>query len=142
MTMNRKPTGTTMSMPAGLAIGGICSLLITLLLSATVAKLMAGETIAQGSAGYFVISILLIASITGACISYGRIRRRRMVVCLVSGLIYYCILLAITAMCFGGQYQGVGVTGLVVLCGSCCAGLMGLRDKSGSRRGKRAIMHR
>lgn len=142
MTMNRKPTGTTMSMPAGLAIGGICSLLITVVLSAIVAKLTESEVIAQESIGYFVISILLISSVAGSLVSFRKIQRRRLVVCLISGLIYYCVLLSITAMCFGGQYQGVGVTGMAILCGSCCAGLMGLRDKSGSRRGKRAILHR
>ena len=142
MTMNRKITGTTMSMPAGLTIGGICSLLITLMMSAIVAKLMESEVIEQESIGYLVISILLISSVAGSLISFGRIQRRRMVVCLISGLVYYCVLLSLTAMCFGGQYQGIGVTGLVILCGSCCAGLMGLREKSNSRRGKKSIVHR
>ena len=142
MTMNQKPTGTTMSMPAGLAIGGIFSLIITLIMSAIVAKLIEGEVIAQRNVGYFVIGILLISTIVGALISFGRIKRRRMIVCLISGLIYYCILLSITALCFGGQYQGVAVTGLVILCGSCSAGLMGLRDKNMSRREKLGMLRR
>lgn len=142
MTLNQKPTGTAMSMPAGLAIGGIWSLVITIVMSAVIAKLIEGEAVGQGSVGYFVISILLIGSITGALMSFGRIKRRRMVVCLISGLIYYCILLSITALCFGGQYQGMGVTGLVVLGGSCCAGLMGMHEKKQGRKGKLPAMHR
>ncbi len=66
MTTNHKPTGIAMSMPAGLAVGGIWSLVVTIVLSALIAKLIDGEIIAQGSIGYFVISILLIASVTGA----------------------------------------------------------------------------
>ena len=142
MTMNHKPTGTAMSMPAGLTVGGICSLMITLAMSAVIATMMEREVIAQGNIGYFVIGILLLSTIAGALISFGRIKRRHMIVCLVSGLIYYCILLLITTLCFGGQYQGVGVTGLVVLCGSCCAGLLGLRDQTKSRRGKKTVLHR
>jgi dolichol kinase len=65
-----------------------------------------------------------------------------MFVCLISGMIYFCVLLSITALCFGGQYQGIGVTGLVVLCGSCCAGLMGLREKKQGRKGKIPALHR
>ena len=140
--MNHKPTGTAMSMPVGLTVGGIGSLMITLAMSAVIAKMMEREVIAQGNIGYFVIGILLLSTIAGALISFGRIKRRRMIVCLVSGLIYYCILLLITTLCFGGQYQGVGVTGLVVLCGSCCAGLLGLRDQTKSRRGKKTVLHR
>ena len=142
MTMNQKPTGTAMSMPAGLAVGGIWSLVVTIGLSAVIAKLIDGETVEQGSIGYFVISILLIASITGALQSFRKIKRRRMLVCLISGLIYFCVLLSITALCFGGQYQGIGVTGLVVLCGSSCAGLMGLREKKQGRTGKFPALHR
>lgn len=142
MTMNQKPTGTAMSMPAGLAVGGVWSLAITIGLSAVIAKLIDGGAVAQGSIGYFVISILLIASITGALQSFRKIKRRRMLVCLISGLIYFCVLLSITALCFGGQYQGVSATGLVVLCGSCCAGLMGLREKKQGRKGKIPALHR
>lgn len=142
MTMNQKPTGTAMSMPAGLAVGGIWSLVVTIGLSAVIAKLIDGETVEQGSIGYFVISILLIASITGALQSFRKIKRRRMLVCQISGLIYFCVLLSITALCFGGQYQGIGVTGLVVLCGSSCAGLMGLREKKQGRTGKFPALHR
>ena len=35
--------------------------------------------------------------------------------CLAAGGGYYLCLLAITALFFGGQYQGVGVTALMVL---------------------------
>lgn len=142
MTTNHKPTGIAMSMPAGLAVGGVWSLAITIVLSALIAKLIDGEIIAQGSIGYFVIGILLSASITGSLQAFRKIKRRRMFVCLISGMIYFCVLLSITALCFGGQYQGIGVTGLVVLCGSCCAGLMGLREKKQGRKGKIPALHR
>ena len=142
MTLNKKPTGTAMSMPAGLAVGGVFSLVITLIFSGIVAKLMDAELLKQESVGYFVIGILLVSSITGAWLSFGKIKRRRMVVCMISGVIYYCILLSITALFFGGQYQGMGVTGLVVLCGSCCAGLMGMHEKKQGRKGKVSLLHR
>ena len=93
MTMNQKPTGTAMSMPAGLAVGGIWSLVVTIGLSALIAKLIDREVIEQRSIGYFVIGILLSASITGALQSYRKIKRRRMFVCLISGMIYLPVIL-------------------------------------------------
>ena len=142
MKMNRRSAETSMSMPAGIGIGGIWSLAITILLSAITAKLIEMETVSQKNAGFFVIVILLASSITGALQAFRKIKARRMMVCLISGLVYFCVLLSMTALLFEGQYQGVGVTGLVILCGSCCAGLMGLHEKKHSRRGKMALNYR
>ena len=41
-----------------------------------------------------------------------------------SGLVYFVTLLAITALFFGGQYEAVGVTGLLVFGASTAVGLL------------------
>jgi len=140
MVLNQKPTGRTMSMPVGLAIGGAVSLGITLLGAAVLAKLVDQETLAWENVGYGVMVILLLASFFGAMSAWGRIRRQRLLVCAVSGVIYFGSLLSITALFFGGQYEAVGVTAALVLAGSIAAWLLGLRD--GGRKKKIRTAHR
>ena len=137
MVMNRKPTGRAKSIPGGLAVGGMFSLLITILGSAIIAKLVDSEIMAENSIGYGIMAILLAASWFGAMVSFGQVRRRRVMICLLSGGIYMLILLGITALFFGGQYSGVGETGLMVLCGSALAILPEFRRES--RAGKKKI---
>lgn len=142
MTVNRKPTGRASAMPAGLAIGGLSSLVLTLLGASILAKLVEAEMMKESSIGYGVMIMLLLASYLGAMMSFWRIKRQRMVVCLASGAIYFVILLGITALFFGGQYSAVGVTALLVFCGSGVAALLGLRENRGGNRRKIKIPSR
>lgn len=133
MANNRKLSGTTSGIPAGLGIGALLSLVCTLAGSAILAKLIDQEIVAEDAIGYGVIVILLISSFLGTIAAYGRIRRQRAMVCALSGAVYYLTLLAITALFFGGQYTGMGVTALVVLAGSGCAILLGMGKGRGGR---------
>lgn len=142
MTVTQKPTGRASSMPAGLAMGGLCSLGVTLLGSAVLAKLVSGEAMAESSIGYGVMVMLVLAAFLGAMVAFGRIKRRRMLVCLVSGAIYFAVLLSMTALFFGGQFSAVGVTALLILCGSALAALLGLRDNRGGKRRKIKLPNR
>ena len=83
----------------------------------------------QTAIGYGAMIILLAASTIGASISAWKIKRLRLQVCLLSGVAYYAALLCITALFFGGQYQGMGVTALVVLAGTGVAILLSTREK-------------
>lgn len=134
MKGKRKMTATTASMPGGLAVGGGVSLGVTLLLSAVLAWLVHRETIAMENIGYGILVLLLMASFLGAETAFGRIRRQRLLVCGLSGLIYFALLLSITALFFGGQYSGVGVTALLILAGSGAAALLGLRRGRGGKK--------
>lgn len=117
-------------------MGGICSLLITLACAAVLAWMVAEERMPETGIGYGVMILLLLASFAGAMVSWGKIKRQRMLVCVLSGAIYFGILLAITALFFGGQYSAVGVTGLLVLCGSALAAMAGLRQGRGTKHPK------
>lgn len=125
MVINRKVTGTASSMPVGLALGGCVALAVTILGSILAANLVLREMIPENSIGYCAMIILLVSSFVSATVSAARIKHRRLYVCLLSGVIYYALLLAITALFFGGQYQGMGVTALVVAAGCGTAVLMG-----------------
>lgn len=85
MVANKKITGRATSLPAGLAIGAVCSLAATLVLTAILAKLVEAETLPVEKIGYGIMVLLIVSSFAGAMISFGRIKRQRMLVCIVSG---------------------------------------------------------
>lgn len=129
-------------MPGGLAVGAGVSLGVTLLFALVLAKLVDSERMAFESIGYGIMALLLAASFLGALTAFGRIRRQRLLVCGLSGLVYFGLLLSITALFFGGQYDGVGVTALLVLAGCMSAGLLGLRQGRGGKGKKLRLPHR
>lgn len=139
MTVNRKVAGTAVTMPVGIAIGWEISIAVTLVGSVLVAKLISDEILQSTAIGYGVMLILLLASVLGAVVSIAKVQRRRLQVCLLSGAVYYASLLACTALFFGGQYQGMGVTALVVLAGVGTVVLLGCREKKQKkyRKGRR-----
>lgn len=118
MSVLGKGTGKAMSIPGGLAVGGMAALAVTMVLSAFLAWLIAIEKVRHYQIGYGVMVILLIASFLGARAAYGKIKRQRVLVSTLSGLIYFAILLFITAVFFGCKFSGVGETALMVLCGN------------------------
>ena len=125
MTVNQKVTGTAWGVPAGLAFGGVVSLILTGILSALAALLVLGGKISPNGIGYCSMVILLLSAAAGAAAAIGRIKRCRFQVCMAAGLVYYGCLLGITALFFGGIYHGMGVTALMVLCGSGLVALLG-----------------
>ena len=129
MTVNRKVTGTAVSMPAGIAIGCVVSLLLTLAGSSLAAKLISDEILKDTAIGYGSMLIVLLASALGAVTAISRVKRRYLQVCLLSGVSYYGLLLCVTALFFGGQYQGMGVTAMLVLAGVGSVVLLGTKEK-------------
>lgn len=131
MVVNRKPTGRAVSMGAGLGMGACFALIWSILGAMITAKFLDMEMIAESAIGYCTAIILATASFGAAMIAYGKIKRLRTVVCLASGGIYFLMLLSATALMFGGQYTGVGVTALMILAGSGAAVLLGLNSGRG-----------
>lgn len=138
MVVNQKVTGKASSMPGGLAIGWGCSMAVTLLGSVIVAALLDRRIMEMDSIGYGTMLILLLSSMLGATLAVKRIKKQRMMVSMLAGAAYYLTLLAVTALFFGGQYEGMAVTGLVILGGSLAAALSGLRQKRGAARKRRS----
>lgn len=142
MVANRKVTGTAMAMPAGIALGAVICMLVTLFGSMVVAWLVSNETIPETGIGYGSMVILLVSSAVGAWVAVKGIKHRRLAVSAMTGAAYYACLLACTALFFGGQYGGMGVTALVILAGCLSAGLMGLKGERGGVRMRRKARSR
>jgi len=126
-----------MSAAAGLALGGGVSLLITLLSAAVLAWMVDKERLAWEKIGYGIMVTLLLASMLGARFAYSRVKRQPLLICALSGVVYLGLLLSITALFFGGQYDGAVITSVLILGGSLAAGLLpslGKRNTPGKRR--------
>lgn len=142
MVANRKVTGRSYSMPAGIALGVLASVAVTLLLCALLTWIFLGEKIDDHYLGYGVMLTLLCASAIGALIGVGCIKRRRLLVCAACGVGYYVVLLALTALFFGGQYHAVGVTALLVIAGSICVGILGGKGEGKRKKSRRNSFYR
>lgn len=118
MTVNRKVTGTASSIPSGLVIGALSAVVTTFIGTLLASILIDNEIIKWSNSGYAVMIILIISSWTGAEIAANKIKRKRVLICMTSGICYFITLLVITGLIFGGKYSGVGESGLLILCGS------------------------
>lgn len=138
MVANRKVSGRAKSIPAGLGIGLAISMVITLFGSLIIAILLDSQNMQEQSIGYGSMVLLLLSSAAGAVTAATTVKRQLLPVCMLSGSCYYAALLAITALFFGGQYQGMGVTALMILAGCGTVAVILARGKrSGSRHHKK-----
>ena len=124
MVVNRKVTGRASSVPAGLATGALMGLAITLLSSAFAAYMMSREILTQDKIGYSAMVILILSSCVGAWITASRIKKMPLQMAAASGLLFYVLLLSMTALFFDGQYDAMGVTLVMVLIGSGAGGIL------------------
>lgn len=142
MIANQKVSGKASSMPAGILFGLTVSMSVTMIMSLVLAWLILKRTTDVEAVGYGSLIILLISSSVGALTATGKIKHRRALVCFLAGAAYYLTLLAVTALFFGGQYNGMGVTGLVILCGCTVVWLLGLREGKNHNKSRRKMLSR
>lgn len=136
MVTNRKVKGKALSMPVGLVLGLGVSLVVTLVGSGVITYLVLGEKMGENVIGYGAMVTVLLSAALGALTAVGRIKRRRLLTCLACGGCYFGALLSMTALFFGGQYQGMGVTALLVLGGAGSVALLSLKGE-GQGRGRK-----
>lgn len=137
MHHKRTKNGRAISFPEGITYGVLLAFLITILGTAAIAKLVDTELLAWESVGYGIMAVLMLSSFAGSKTAAEKVKRRKLLVCMVSAAVYFCVLLAMTALFFGGQYHAVWETMLLIIGGSGVAALMALNDKGGKRRKNR-----
>lgn len=125
MTARAYQSGKAVSTPRGLLWGAIYSTIITLGMCAAIAYGMDRGYLQEKDIGYAVMILLIVASYVGAWVSNRKIKRQKAKISLMSGGIYMTVLLSITALFFGGQYNAVPETALLILCGSILAMITG-----------------
>ena len=134
-----KLTARAMTIPAGLAVSMGAALALTAACSGLAAWLILRGLIPETAVGYLAMAILPASSAVAAIVAEGTIQRLRVQMCLAASGGYYLSLLAVTAVFFGGQYQGMGVTALMAACGSVLVILLapGSKNRAGCRRRKK-----
>lgn len=142
MKANHKVTGRAMTIPAGIGFGVLASIAVTVLFSAALAALVLGGNVPQASVGYGSMVILLAASSLGGLAAFAAVKHRRLLVCMLTGLCYFAALLCCTALFFGGQYTGIGVTALLIAVGALVSSLAGAGERRGNKNGRRKIRSR
>ena len=126
MVTSRKVKGRAVSMPLGVVWGVITAILIMILLVAVLAGMIMSNEVNTIQLGYYIMGILLLSSFVGSLISGIMIKRRWILVSLIVGTACYLILLLTTAIVFGGRFQGVTVTGVMIMMGSLASGAIGV----------------
>ncbi len=130
-----KPKKTSqISLPAGIGAGVGVSVILSLGMAAILAMLIGKESLAPQSMGYGVLVILMVSSLLGAFVACIMVKGKRMLVSLATAAGYLLALLCITALFFGGQYHGVGVTALVVIGGGMVSALAGAGKPSSGKK--------
>lgn len=122
--------GKTVSLPVGILSGGITGLAISVAGAMLAGKLLDKEWIPLGAVGPAAMGIVLLSGFFGAQMAWNRVRRQRAAVCFGAGGSLYLMLLAMTALFFGGRYSGMGTVGLMALAGSGCVVLQGMYQKA------------
>lgn len=131
MFKNKKPE---IGIPGGLALGILVSTVITLIGAAILAWLIAGGTVGEGSTPAGAATVQLISAALGALTATLCIRKMRLQMSLLSGLIYYLVLMGMNALFFDGEYAGMGLAALMVLIG---CGIIAFLPTKAVRTGKK-----
>jgi len=137
MRVDRKPSGLAASFPKGLMVGTLAAMVSTLALSALLAALTVSGTVREGNLGYGVMALLFVSAALGGFVAYRRIKHRRALVFLGAAVCYLVTLTALTALFFGGQFDGFFPTAMLIIGGSGSAFLLSARAGKGGRRSKK-----
>ncbi len=137
MITDRKATGRAKSIPMGLAIGWVVSMALTLTAAVILTYLVLNETMQESVIGAAGMVVLPLSAALGALTSASMVKRRWMQICIGAGGIYFLTLLGMTALFFGGQYSGVGVSALLIFCAVAVVGALGLKGEKRPTKNKK-----
>ena len=140
--MAKKQVGKAIAMPAGIALGILISVVITLVGAILLTSLIAGEKMELEALGYGIMAIQFLGGIIGAVAAMLTVKRQKMQVCLLTGIGYFLVLLASNALFFGGQYDGVLTTGLILMAGCGLTAILGSRETKVGKRHRRKPAYR
>lgn len=139
MVVAQKPSGTSASMPKGIAVGWFTEMLTAAAMCALLTMLIMNEKLDWEAAGYGVMGILLVSSYLGAKVASNLISRRKALVCALSGGGYVITLIALNILLFDGKVSAVWAPALLVSGGAAVAAvtLAKQRGERGRRRKRR-----
>lgn len=115
---------------------GTATCMICLLLGLmALAKAVEMEWITEESMGYGIMLLLIISSYVGSAVTKESKTQNKLMVCTATALTYYVSLIFITLLFFHGKFNGLGVTALLIICGS----ILPMLTKGRRHRDKRRV---
>jgi len=120
----RKSTGKAKSIPGGLAMSGLISMVITFVLCAAIAGFLEAEKITWMQAGYWIMGMLFLSSFIGSKCAFAAVKRQKVAICMMSGVLYWGLLLCLSALFFGGDFSAIWETAGMIAAGSGSAALL------------------
>ncbi len=134
--MNKKHAATKNAGGAGkaLALGSAITLLTALILCAFVAFLVDKQTLSCEVAQKLPLVLTGLSCLSGAWIAGCIAQKKKLIICLLVGVLYLFLLFAVTAFAFHGMYRGVAASAGVILGCSALAGLLHTRGGKRSRK--------
>lgn len=129
--MNKKRnTGMGGSVTVRRTITGVaCSCLVTMVVTAVLAGMISKKLIPEEKIDYCRVVILLISTIAGVDIAILKCDNR-VLTGMYIGVAYLAMLMTLTSIFFGGEYQRIGVTSSIVLIACFFAAML---RKNGSK---------
>lgn len=132
-------TGKSLSFPGGMTVSGITSMSITILASVIIAQMLDSGQITWEQSGYWIMGMLLLSAFLGAKAAIVTIKRQKLAVSMMSGILYWGIMICVTALFFGGNYDTVLETAALIIAGSGCAAMVSLPQKRSRRKRRRKV---
>lgn len=116
--ISQKASGRSVSMPVGICagvVGGIAALTAML---ALLSGVILHGAIRETSIGYGIMAALMLAAFAGASTATSLVKRRRLMVSVLTGVGMLVLLTLLTALLFDGQYEGVLASSAIIFGGS------------------------
>jgi putative membrane protein (TIGR04086 family) len=134
--MALKKKGNLSGIPVGLGMGLLTGIIVTLVGSMVIASLIAAEKMEMRQMFYGVAVVVLLSAFVGSLAAAALAGEKRLLICAISGCVYFVTMLCVSALVFDGIYENVWSTGLLILAGSMAAGFVGIRRKNSHYRGR------
>ena len=133
--------GRAVSLPAGLSGAVGISMVATVAASALGAYLVSIEWIAEQHIGIWSMGTLILSSVMGGMTAAQRIKRLRIQMALLNGMIYFLMLLCLTLLVFGGKITGMGTTLVLIGIGSVGGGMLSKHERGKGKGRRRKKLH-
>ena len=136
MAVKQKISGKGLSIPAGIVFGVFAALAFAMLGALLLALLVMKETVPMSGIGVGAMVIVFAAAVFGCWLASVLTNGKKLLVCALTGIAFFLILLSITAVFFDGVFEGIGISAVLILLGTGVSVLFGLRKKSGKSKFK------
>lgn len=133
----KKVAGTASTMPIGILAGVIMGISTITLGSLLATYMIYSGKIGERTLGYVLMGVILLSALLGAWISIIKVKRRRLLVGMLTGVSIFLMLLGVNGVFLGGYFEGVPATGSMVLLGCMMAFLITTKSGKGRRRSRR-----